>query len=68
MIIKDLTLEMMEDAKILLKENFEEARNHHSIIPNDVFVPAAENLFTNGLGSAAFEDGKMLGFLSGFGP
>lgn len=68
MIIKDLTLEMMEEAQILLRKNLEEARNHHPILPSDVFVPSAEGLFVNGLGSAAFEDGKMIGFLTGFGP
>lgn len=68
MIIKDLTIEMTEDARILLKENFEEARDNHSSIPNDVLIPLSEILFTNHLGAAAFEDGKMIGFLSGFGP
>ncbi len=68
MIIKDLTIEMMEDARILLKENFEEARNNHAIIPDDTYIPSVETLFTNGLGSVAYENGKMLAFLSGFGP
>ncbi len=68
MIIKDLTLEMTEDARILLKENFEEARRSHPILPDDVYIPSVEQLFTNCLGSAAYEDDKMIGFLSGFGP
>ena len=66
--IKDLTLEMMEEAKNLLFENLQEARERHPVIPMDVSFPPIEQLFKNGLGAAAFEDGKMLGFLSGYGP
>ncbi len=66
--IKDLTLDMMEDAKKLLWTNFLEARNRYSMIPMDVCFPPMEPLFDNGLGAAAFEEGKMIGFLSGYGP
>lgn len=66
--IKDLTLDMMEDAKKLLWTNFLEARNRHPMIPMDVCFPPMEPLFDNGLGAAAFEEGKMIGFLSGYGP
>jgi len=59
---------MMEEAKNLLFENLQEARERHPVIPMDVSFPLIEQLFKNGLGAAAYEDGKMLGFLSGFGP
>lgn len=68
MMIQDLTIEMMEDAKKLLRENYDQARRNLPILPNDVYFPPLAPLFKNGLGAAAYEDGKMLGFLSGFGP
>lgn len=68
MIIQDLTIEMTEDAKKLLWENIEEARRNLPILPNDVCFPPLARIFQNGLGAAAYEDGKMIGFLSGFGP
>ncbi|MBQ4618661.1 MAG: GNAT family N-acetyltransferase [Clostridia bacterium] len=68
MMIQDLTIDMMEDAKKLLWGNFDQARRNLPILPNDVYFPPLAPLFKNGLGAAAYEDGKMLGFLSGFGP
>ena len=68
MILQDLTIEMMEDAKKLLRENYDQARRNLPILPSDICFPPLAPLFKNGLGAAAYEDGKMLGFLSGFGP
>lgn len=68
MMIQDLTIEMMENAKKLLWENYDQARRNLPILPSDVCFPPLEPLFENGLGAAAYENGKMLGFLSGFGP
>ncbi|MBR3927911.1 MAG: GNAT family N-acetyltransferase [Clostridia bacterium] len=68
MIIQNLSIEMMGDAKKLLFENYEEALRSLPILPNDVCFPPLDPLFENGLGAAAFEDGKMIGFLSAYGP
>lgn len=68
MMIRNLTIEMMEDAKKLLWENFDQALKNLPILPNDVCFPPLEPLFENGLGVAAFENGRMIGFLSGYGP
>jgi len=61
-------MDFLEEAKTLLYENFNEARLTHGILPEDVRLPSVEVLFTNGLGAAAVENGKLIGFLSGFGP
>ena len=66
--IFELSLEMAEEAMRLLEENYEEAKRMHGILPEDVCIPSDPRLFQNGLGAAAFENGKMVGFLSGYGP
>ena len=68
MIIRDLTLEMTEEAQKLVWVNYEEAQKNHQALPGDCEIPKLDVLFQNGLGAAAFEDGKMVGFLSGYGP
>jgi hypothetical protein len=43
--IQDLTIEMMEDAKKLLRENYDQARRNLPILPSDIYFPPLAPLF-----------------------
>ncbi len=65
--IIDFTKEWLPEAYRLAKENYEEARRSLPLLP-DVPIPPLEHFAENGMGVVAVENGKLLGFLSGFLP
>lgn len=66
--IVDFTKEWMEKAKTLVAENLEEERRFTHLLPTDAPLPALDFLCENGLGAAAVEGERLLGFLGAYGP
>lgn len=66
--IVDFDKSCLEKAKRLVFENYDEERKRVPVLPGDAGLPPMDVLAENGLGVAAVEDGKLLGFLSAYGP
>lgn len=65
--IIDFTKEWLPEAYRLAEENYKEAREVLPLLP-DAPIPPLEYFAENGLGTAAVEDGCLLGFLGCFEP
>ncbi len=63
MTIIDFTEQHVEEAAILAHANYEEERHHVPVLPSVSVVPDLADFTKNGLGVAAFENDKMIGFL-----
>ena len=66
--ILDFSVEHIEQAIEIARANYESARRVIGILPADVALPDFSPLAENGLGVAAFDGGKMLGYLCCLGP
>jgi len=66
--IVDFDSKWLDQARQLIRENHLEERAMVSVLPEQRDIPPLEALADNGLGAAAEEDGKLLGFLSAYGP
>lgn len=66
--IVDFTVEYMEAAERLAKENYEEERGFVDCLPPFRELPRLREVAENGLGVAALEDGRLLGFWGCMGP
>lgn len=66
--IIDLTGEWLEQAQELIRQNEQEEREVVAALPDGAQLPPLEGLAENGLGAAAVEDGRLLGFLGAYGP
>lgn len=62
------TKELIPQAEMLVRLNHLEERNAVPCLPDSVHIPPLDALAANGLGAAAVEDGKLLGFLCAYGP
>lgn len=66
--IVDFTREWIPQARELIRENALEARAAVPVLPENAGIPPLDGLADNGLGAAAVEDGRLLGFLGAYGP
>lgn len=66
--IVDFSVEWIPQAKALILSNYLEECAAVDALPKDVTIPPLDDLARNGLGAAAVEDGRLLGFLSAYGP
>ena len=66
--IIDFTKELIPQAERLIRLNHLEERKHVPALPEEAAIPPLAVLAENGLGAAAVEDGRLLGFLSAYGP
>jgi hypothetical protein len=66
--IVDFTAALIEQAALIAKHNYEEERRCIPALPPVVAVPDLIPYMENGLGVAALENGRMLGFLCAVGP
>ena len=66
--IVDLTFEWLDQAQNLALNNYTEERAAVPCLPDDPALPALNKLAENGLGVAAVENEKLLGFLGAYGP
>ena len=65
--IVDFTHEHIAEEKALALANYEEERSYVSALPQIDTVPDLLGFADNGLGVAAFDNGKMVGFMCGHG-
>lgn len=68
MIITDFKKSYIKDAEKIACENYGEEKAYTSILPDIVKFPDLADFAANGLGVAAFEEGRMTGFLCCFKP
>lgn len=68
MIITDFTQNHIQEALMLAKSNYEEERSHVPILPAVDTLPGLDHFAANGLGVAAFEGERMVGYLGYFIP
>lgn len=66
--IVDFKKQHMEEARVLALANYEEERQFVKELPPISDIPDLSDFATNGLGVAAFENGKMVGFLCCYRP
>lgn len=66
--IMDFTLEHIAAAELLARENYQEEKDIVGCLPKSVEQPGLTELSGNGLGVAAVEDGRLLGFWGCMGP
>lgn len=66
--IIDFTAEHIPQAAALAKENYEEERARTPILPRMARLPPLEPFAANGMGAAALEDGRLVGFLCALEP
>lgn len=66
--IIDFTEEWILAASRLAMENYLEEQSAVDCLPEAPGLPALDGLARNGLGVAAVEEGKLLGFLGAYGP
>lgn len=64
----DLKPEHVQEASLLALVNYEEERLQTPILPSMPFLPDLSPFVQNGLGVAAFDSGRMIGFLGCFTP
>lgn len=58
----------MEQAQGLIRSGYLDERKAVPALPEKAAIPSLDALAGNGLGVAAVEDGKLLGFLGAYGP
>ena len=68
MLIVDFTKELLPQAHRLTMENYLEERAAVPVLPEIPSFPPLDFFAENGLGVAAVEDGRLLGFLGGYPP
>lgn len=68
MIIVDFEKKHIDEAKTIALENYKEERHLVKELPEVNDIPDLSMFAENGLGVAAFENGKMVGFLCCFSP
>ena len=68
MIIRDFEPKHTKEAAGIALEAYNDERAYTRALPEISSIPILEELSQNGLGVAAFEDEKMIGFLCGAGP
>lgn len=66
--IVDFTSKYQAQARELVLQNMQEERAHNPLLPGEAFLPPLESLAENGLGAAAVEGERLLGFLGAYGP
>lgn len=66
--IVDMTKQWISQALELIEENYNEEQNAVAVLPQMPAIPPLEFLCENGLGVAAVEGERLLGFLSAYGP
>lgn len=66
--ITDFTHNHIEQATALAKANYEEERKFVAVLPSVDTLPDLTGFADNGLGVAALENGKMIGFLCCYTP
>lgn len=66
--IIDFSKEMAAQAQALVRSCCSEECAHVAALPVEPRIPSLEGLAQNGLGVAAVEGGKLLGFLCAYGP
>lgn len=66
--IIDFTKEWLPQAEALALENYREERAAVPELPENPALPPLEHFAENGMGAAAIENGRLLGFLGGFLP
>lgn len=66
--IVDFTKEWISQAQELLAGNYEEERAAVRCLQQTAFQPELADFAGNGLGVAAVEDGRLLGYLCGYAP
>ncbi len=66
--IIDFTEEWIQSASLLAMENYEEERKNTFSLPGSVIIPRLDSLAHSGLGVAAVDGEKLLGFLGAYGP
>lgn len=68
MIITNFSHNHIQEALILAKSNYEEERRHVPVLPAIDTLPGLADFADNNLGVAAFEAGRMIGFLCFYKP
>lgn len=68
MTIRDFRREFAEEAAELARACYDGERLFSKAMPDIDRVPVMDELWENGLGAAAFDGGKMVGFLCAVGP
>lgn len=63
MLIKDFSIGDIEEALALIRTNYEEERASVAALPEIDVFPDLNEFADNGLGRAAFENGRMVGFI-----
>ena len=66
--IETFSKEHIKEANRLVMENYAEERSFLSILPEHPFFPELEYFAENGLGAAALEGDKLVGFLGVWSP
>lgn len=66
--IFDFEMKHVENAKLIAIANYNEEREHVQILPAIDILPDLEHFASNGLGVAAFDKGRMVGFLCCYEP
>lgn len=66
--IVDFEIKHVEEARMLAAQSYNEEREAVAVLPSIDTLPDLTRFTKNGLGVAAFEKDKMVGFLSCFGP
>lgn len=64
----DFTVEYAATAEQLAMENYQEERKYACCLPEISMLPGLQELAENGLGVAAVENGRLLGFWACIGP
>ena len=66
--VLDFCSKHIQQAKRLIRENYQEERQAVPVLPTVGELPGLDELAENGLGCAAFEKGEMVGFLACLNP
>ena len=66
--IIDFEKELMPAAYCLAMENYAEEREYVQALPENTMLPPLDELAENGLGVAAVDGDRLLGFLGAYGP
>ncbi|MHB1151870.1 MAG: GNAT family N-acetyltransferase [Eubacteriales bacterium] len=66
--ISDFTHNHIEEALSIAKSNYEEERRFVPILPDVEILPDLSHFSDNGLGTAIFDGGRMLGYLCCYNP
>lgn len=66
--ILDFEMKHVEDARLIAFANYIEEREHVSILPAVDSIPDLEQFASHGLGVAAIDEGRLVGFLGCYEP